>query len=66
MTDLNFQLERLQKKHQALHKEVEFLESQREVDRSYLSSATLKVLKKQKLQLKDAILALEAKIKESK
>lgn len=65
MTDLTFQLERLQKKHEALHKEVEFLEAQREVDRTYLASSTLKLLKRQKLQLKDAIAALEAKIGES-
>lgn len=63
MTDLLFQLERLQKKHATLHKEVEFLEAQNAIDRTYLSSANLKVLKRQKLQLKDAIEALEAKIK---
>jgi uncharacterized protein YdcH (DUF465 family) len=65
MTDLNFQLERLQKKHAAIHKDIEFLETQREVDRSFLGSVNLKLLKKQKLQLKDAITALQAKIKDS-
>jgi len=65
MTDLNFQLERLKKKHAAIHKDIEFLETQREVDRSFLGSVNLKLLKKQKLQLKDAITALQAKIKDS-
>jgi uncharacterized protein YdcH (DUF465 family) len=63
MTDLNFQLARLLKKHQALHAEIEFLEAQREHDRSYLASVTLKQLKRQKLQLKDSIAALEAQLK---
>lgn len=65
MTDLNFQLARLLKKHQALHAEIEFLEAQRERDRSYLASATLKQLKRQRLQLKDDIAALKTKIGES-
>lgn len=65
MTDLLFQLERLQKKHAAVHKDIEFLEAQREADRSFLSSSNLKLLKKQKLQLKDAILALQDQIEES-
>lgn len=63
MTDLNFQLARLRKKHQALHEEIEFLEARREHDRSYLASATLKQLKRQKLQLRDSIAALEAQLK---
>jgi uncharacterized protein YdcH (DUF465 family) len=62
MTDVQFQIQRLQSKHDAIHKEVEWLESQRDVDRSYLASANLKKLKKQKLQLKDAIAALQAKL----
>lgn len=62
MTDVQFQIQRLQKKHDAIHQEVEWLESQRDVDRSYLTSANLKKLKKQKLQLKDAIAALQAKL----
>lgn len=62
MTDLQFQIQRLQKKHDAVHQEVEWLETQREVDRSYLASANLKKLKKQKLQLKDAISALQARL----
>lgn len=66
MTDLLFQLERLNKKHAAIHKEVEFLEAQNAIDRTYLSSVNLKALKRQKLQLKDTIAALEAKIRDSK
>lgn len=62
MTDIQFQIQRLQKKHDAIHQEVEWLESQRDLDRSYLASANLKKLKKQKLQLKDAIAALQAKL----
>lgn len=62
MTDVQFQIQRLQSKHDAIHQEVEWLESQRDVDRSYLASANLKKLKKQKLQLKDAIAALQAKL----
>lgn len=62
MTDVQFQIQRLQNKHDAIHQEVEWLESQRDVDRSYLASVNLKKLKKQKLQLKDAIVALQAKI----
>jgi hypothetical protein len=65
MSDLKFQLARLQKKHDALHKEVEFLEAQREHDRSYLASVTLKQLKRQKLQLKDAITALQTQIEDT-
>jgi len=65
MTDLEFQLERLQKKHASIHKDIEFLETQREIDRSYLSSVNLKLLKKQKLQIKDAIEALQSKIRGS-
>ena len=60
MKDLDFQIGRLRKKHDAIHKEVEFLEAQRDTDRSYLALHTLRSLKRQKLQIKDAIAALEA------
>lgn len=57
--DLTFLLKRLESKHEKLHEEINFLESQRDLDRSYMALSNLKTLKKQKLQLKDAIAALK-------
>ena len=52
-------MDRLKRKHEHLHKEVEELESIREVDRTAETKAHLVELKKEKLQIKDEIARLE-------
>ena len=52
-------INRLQRKHEHLHKEVAELEQTREVDRTPETKARLVELKKEKLKLKDEIARAE-------
>ena len=61
---LEFNLQRLISRHDSMHRDIDLLETKRLVDRSSGLLVKIKALKRQKLQLKDAITSLEKKMGE--